>query len=122
MKVSLVVALLSCLSLGQTTSQTPTVPNLADANPDVVQIAIQDQWDRGNDLFGGKAISQPDLHGRTLSQRDEDRRAAIEKLLAEGKVKSGTDLWLSALIFQHSPKSGDVMRGHILAVAAVAKG
>ena len=32
----------------------PTFPKLPDANPEMVEIAIEDQWDRGNDMFGDK--------------------------------------------------------------------
>lgn len=106
----------------QRPSDSPTVPKLPDANPDVVQLALQDQWDRGNDMFGGRQIAPPDLHGKSIAGRDEERHAAIRKLLNEGKLRSGTDYWLSALIFQHSAKPQDVILAHILAVTATAKG
>src|SRR5262249_32751180 len=72
--------------------------------------------------FGGKQIAPPDFHGKSVADRDQERHAAISKLLREGKVRSGTDFWLSALIFQHSAQSRDVMLAHILAVTASAKG
>jgi len=110
--------------MGDTKSATdaPTVPKLADANPAVVQIAIQDQWDRGNDMYGSRQIAPPDMHGETVASRDEKREATLRKLLEEGQVKSGTDFWLAALTFQHSPKSESVMLAHILAVTAATKG
>lgn len=114
--------LLVCSLPAQTPSQTPTLPKLPDANPEIVQLAVQDQWDRGNDMFGGREIAPPDRHGKSVAERDEERHVAIRKLLADGKVVSGTDFWLSALIFQHSSKASDVMLAHILAVSAVAKG
>jgi hypothetical protein len=100
----------------------PTIPKIAEANPEVLQLAIQDQWDRGNDMFGAKELPPPDMHGQTVQQRDEQRHAAIRKLLTDGKVQSGTDFWLSALIFQHSNKADDLMLAHVLAVTAAAKG
>jgi hypothetical protein len=100
----------------------PTVPKIADANPEVLQLVIQDQWDRANDMFGGKQLSPADMRGKSLETRDEGRHAAIRKLLVEGQVKSGTDFWLSAVIFQHSVKPEDLMLAHILAVTATAKG
>lgn len=100
----------------------PTIPKIAEANPEVLQLAIQDQWDRGNDMFGAKELPTPDMHGQTVQQRDEKRHAAIRNLLADGKVQSGTDFWLSALIFQHSNKADDLMVAHVLAVTATAKG
>lgn len=120
--VLLASLLLLCSAHAQTKPQTPTVPKLPDANPDVVQLAIQDQWDRGNDMFGGRQIPPPDLHGKSVAERDEERHAVIRKFLADGKVASGTDFWLSALIFQHSSNADDVMLAHILAVSAVARG
>jgi len=32
-------------------SDSPTIPNLPDINPDILKLVIYDQWDRGNDLF-----------------------------------------------------------------------
>jgi hypothetical protein len=101
---------------------TPTIPNLPDTNPDLLQLVVQDQWDRGNDMFGGKPLRAPDLHGKSVAERDEEREAAVRKLLSEGKIKSGTDFWLSALIFQHSTKAEGVLLAHVLASTAAAKG
>ncbi len=101
---------------------TPLVPNLRDTNPDLVQLAVQDQWDRGNDLFGGKPLKPPDLNGETVAVRDEERETAVRRLLAGGKIKSGSDYWLSALIFQHSAKPEGILLAHVLAVTAAAKG
>jgi hypothetical protein len=113
------------LAISQTNSRTqssPTIPNLQDANSEVVKLAIQDQWDRGNDMFGGRQISPPDLQGKNISDRDEERHVAIRQMIADGKVKSGTDFWLSALIFQHSTKPDDLLLAHLLAVTAASKG
>jgi hypothetical protein len=102
-------------------SPLPTVPNVTDANPDLLQLAVQDQWDRGNDMFGGRSLT-PDLRGKSIEVRDEERQDAVRKLLADGSVKSGFDFWLSALIFQHSQKPEGVLLAHVLASTAAAKG
>lgn len=98
------------------------MPSLPDANPEVLQLAVQDQWDRGNDMFGGRELPPPDMHGGTVATRDQERQVTLRKLLAEGKVKSGYDFWLSALIFQHSTKPEGVLFAHVLAATAAAKG
>jgi hypothetical protein len=120
--VLLSVTLVFCSQTPSSTQQSPTIPVLPDANPELLQLVIQDQWDRGNDMFGDKQLLLPDLHGKSIEARDEERHAATRKLLAGGKVKSGTDFWLSAIIFQHSFKPEDLMLAHILAVTAAAKG
>jgi len=103
-------------------SASPTIPSLLDANSEVLQLAVQDQWDRGNDMFGGRQLPPPDMHGGTVASRDQERQVALRKLLAEGKVKSGYDFWLSALIFQHSAKPEGMLFAHVLAASAAAKG
>ena len=73
-------------------------------------------------MFGGRQLPPPDMHGATAATRDQERQVALRELLAEGKVKSGYDFWLSALIFQHSAKPEDVLLAHVLATSAAAKG
>jgi hypothetical protein len=73
-------------------------------------------------MFGGRQLSPPDMHGETVATRDQDRQASLRKLLAEGKVQSGYDFWLAALIFQHSAKPEGVLFAHVLATSAAAKG
>ena len=73
-------------------------------------------------MFGGRELPLPDMHGGTVATRDLERQAAIRRLLSEGRVQSGYDFWLSALIFQHSAKPEGVLLAHILASSAAAKG
>lgn len=64
---------------------TPTIPNLPDVNPQLLRLAIQDQSDRGNDLFSGKQVKTPqDLN---VPKRDAERQAEVRTLLSEGKSK-----------------------------------
>ncbi len=101
----------------------PTVPRIPDANPELLQLVIQDQWDRGMDMFGGRQVQKPEeLDWKRIEVRDGERHAAVRKLLAEGKVKSGTDCWFGALIFQHSSSPEDLMLAHVLAATAATTG
>jgi hypothetical protein len=97
-----------------------TVPDLPDVNHQLLQLAIQDQSDRGNDLFSGKQLKTPqDLN---VPKRDAERQAKVRALLAEGKVNTGREYYFAALIFQHSETSENLLLAHILAVTSVAKG
>jgi len=73
-------------------------------------------------MFGGRELPLPDMHGGTVATRDLERQVTLRKLMAEGKVTSGYDFWLSALIFQHSTKPEGVLFAHVLATTAAAKG
>jgi hypothetical protein len=97
-----------------------TVPNLPDVNPQLLQLAIQDQSDRGNDLFSGKQLKTPP--NLNVPKRDAERQAEVRALLAGGKVNTGRDYYFAALIFQHSETSENLLLAHILAVTSVAKG
>ena len=54
-------------------------------------------------------------------ERDATRRAAVQTLLATGKLQSGRDFHFAAMVFQHSEAAKDVRLAHLLAVTAVAK-
>lgn len=134
LKIAALLLLTVSCALTQTRSQSepkagqansaakPTVPKLSDANPSIVELAVEDQWDRGNDMFGGRELPPPDMQGKSVGERDVERENAVRKLLAGGTLTSGTDFWLAALIFQHSAKPDSVLLAHVLASTAVAKG
>jgi hypothetical protein len=96
------------------------VPNLPDGNPQLLHFAIQDQSDRGDDLFSGKQLKTP--QNLNVPKRDAERQAKVWALLAEGKVNTGRDYYFAALIFQHSETSENLLLAHILAVTSIAKG
>ncbi|MGB7761136.1 MAG: hypothetical protein WBL61_14985 [Bryobacteraceae bacterium] len=101
----------------------PTIPKITGVNPEILNLVIQDQWDRGNDMFGGRAVKPPEsVTGQEVARRDDLRHAAVRKLLADGKLRSGKDYEYAALIFQHSGAANDLILAHTLAVTAVAKG
>jgi hypothetical protein len=97
-----------------------TVPSLPDVNPQLLQLAIEDQSDRGNDLLSGKQLKTP--ANLNVPKRDAERQAKVRALLAEGKVNTGREYYFAALIFQHSETSENLLLAHILAVTSVAKG
>lgn len=104
-------------------ADTPTVPKLTGVNPDILNLVIQDQWDRGQDMFGGRVVKPPQaIDWPEVNKRDDERHAAVRKLLADGKLQSGADYQFAALIFQHSGDSAGLILAHTLAVTAVAKG
>jgi hypothetical protein len=101
----------------------PTVPNLPDVNSDLLQLVIEDQWDRGNDMFGNRQVQKPNaIDWKQVGQRDEQRREQVRKLLAGGRITTGQEYYFAALIFQHSDQPEGFMLAHVLAVTAVGKG
>jgi hypothetical protein len=117
------VASVSSLCQQSTNAASPTIPNLPDVKPEILQLVVQDQWDRGNDMFGGKPrAASSTIDGKAVSERDDLRHAAAQKLLSEGKVESGREYFFVALLFQHSAKPEELMLAHVLAVTAASKG
>lgn len=127
MKYAIVVFLfLGSTAFPQTDTSSPsgpTVPKLSNVNPEILQLVIQDQWDRGNDMFGNRQVKSPNsVDWKQVSERDEQRHAQVRRMLAEGRIQTGQEYYFAALIFQHSAKAEDLMLGHVLAVTSVGKG
>jgi hypothetical protein len=118
--------LLTVLSLPLLLAQSPnspTIPQIKDVNPDLLKLVIEDQWDRGVDMFSDREVTSDDkLDWDAISKRDDQRRAAVRSLLDGGKLKTGKDYDYAALIFQHSPDTAGYLLAHVLAVTAVSKG
>jgi hypothetical protein len=99
----------------------PTPPkDTGNVNPEILELAMQDAWDRGTDMFTGKNVKPAD--GGVMIQNDEKRHVAVRKLMDEGKLQTGKDFEYAALIFQHSFTGQDLMLAHVFAMTAVAKG
>ncbi|HXR98011.1 MAG TPA: hypothetical protein VN709_09225 [Terriglobales bacterium] len=99
----------------------PTIPKNVDANPTVLKLVIQDQWDRGSDMFGSrKPAGMAPM--ADMAKRDLEREAAVRALLAQGELRSGPDYYFAALIMQHSPDADGILLAHVLSVKAVAAG
>jgi hypothetical protein len=62
-----------------TAAASPTIPNLTDVKPEILQLVVQDQWDRGNDMFGGKPrAASSTIDWKAVSERDDLRHAAAQ--------------------------------------------
>ena len=102
---------------------TPTIPTLADVKPKILRLVIDDQWDRGNDMFGGRQVAAPQtLDWEAIGKRDHERESAVRSLLADGQIETGREFHFAALIFQHSSTDEGIALAHVLAMTAVIKG
>jgi hypothetical protein len=107
----------------QQTPQSPTIPTLNDVRPEILRLVIDDQWDRGNDMFAGRQVRPPDtLDWQAISERDHQRQSAIRALLAKGQVDTGREYHFAALIFQHSSDPEALILAHVFAVTAIIQG
>lgn len=101
----------------------PTIPPLKNVNLEVLRLVVEDQWDRGNDMFGkGQVKSQKDLDWKVIGAHDNARHQAIRDLLAAGKLKTSVDYDYASLIFQHSGDPADLMLAHLLSSTSVSMG
>ena len=57
-----------------------------------------------------------------LYKHDVERRNLLRKLLTDGKVRTGTDYYHAAMVFQHGQNPDDYLLAHVLAVTAIEKG
>jgi hypothetical protein len=107
----------------ETASASPTIPKLTDANPEIIRLVAEDQWDRGFDMFGGREVKQANpVDWSAITKRDEERQTKVKDLLAKGELKTGRDYHYAALIFQHSASLEHLRLAHVLATTAVAIG
>jgi hypothetical protein len=101
----------------------PTIPALNDVKPELLRLVIDDQWDRGNDMFSGRQVKSPDtLDWNAIAKRDGERESAVRSLLAEGQIETGKEFRFAALIFQHSDTDAGIALAHVLAVTAIING
>ncbi len=52
--MSLTYLLALLLAQNPAAPDSPTVPPIRDVDPEVLRLVIHDQWDQGNDMFGGR--------------------------------------------------------------------
>jgi hypothetical protein len=77
-----------------------------------------------------KAMFEADQAGRKvqpidwdrLSVEDSKRRARTADLVAQGKLRSASDFYAAAFIFQHGDQASDYMLAHNFALIAASKG
>lgn len=102
--------------------QSPTIPNLPDVKPEVLDLVVQDQWDRCNDMFGEKHRVDSCTIKPSIVEHDAARHAKAKELLAQGRIESGREYFFMALLFQHSGDPDELMLAHVLAITAASKG
>lgn len=118
-------AQISTSGAGETkaSSSEPTIPPLKNVNPEVLKLVVEDQWDRGNDMFGkGQVKPEKDIDWKIVAAHDTARHQAIRELLAAGKLKTTNDYDYASLIFQHSGDPSDLMLAHLLSSTSVSMG
>jgi hypothetical protein len=102
--------------------QSPTIPNLPDVKREILDLVLQDQWDRCNDMFGANPRVDSCTIKPTIAEHDAMRHSKAKELLAQGKVETGREYFFIALLFQHSGDPNELMLAHVLAVTAASKG
>ncbi len=127
-RIFLIAPLLVATAL-QTSAQTAPAPNVAKAspsqqnNPEMKEIFLQDQIDRGNNPYAKPGEAQPKaLAGVDVRRNDDAREARVKELLQQGLLHTGTDYFRAALVFQHSGNPDGTLLAHVLAEVALSKG
>ena len=106
--LSLVLLVLALSARGQT----PTPPPQSADNPRLTTLYNVDQSAREGDH----------IDWAKLGQDDEQRRQTVHHMLDVGEVRTGSDFYHAAMIFQHGQNPDDYLLAHILAMDAVAQG
>lgn len=90
---------------------TPALAQPPAPNAEMARLFAEDQADR-----------KAPIDWQAVGPRDETRRAATAKLLADGALATAEDFHAAAFIFQHGNTADDYLLAHTLALAAVARG
>ncbi len=110
-------------SVANASTAGPTIPPLKNVDPEVLKLVVEDQWDRGNDMFGKGQVKPPkEIDWKAVDARDNARHGAIRGLLAAGRLKTAADYNFASMIFQHSVEPSDLMLAHLLSSTSVALG
>lgn len=86
----------------------------AAGNAEMARIFAADQADRQAQLGA--------IGWNAVAPRDAARRAATQKLLADGALTTAEDFHAAAFVLQHGDSPDDYLLAHSLALAAVGKG
>lgn len=57
-----------------------------------------------------------------LNHEDEARRVEVHRMLDAGEVRTGTDYYHAAMVYQHGQTPDEYLLAHVLAMDAVARG
>jgi hypothetical protein len=121
-------AILVLITTLQTSAQSTPTTRPTDEPPsassaEMKQIFLEDQHDRGNNPYAKPGDSQPKaLPSSELRRKDDAREVRVKGLLQEGRLRTGTDYYRAALIFQHSGNADGTLLAHVLAEVALSKG
>jgi hypothetical protein len=124
----LFIALMFAITIPSPTQTAPTTSSSNEASPpassaEMKQIFLQDQVDRGNNPFAKPGEPQPKaLPGAEIRRNDDAREVRVKELLQHGLLRTGTDYFRAALVFQHSGNPDGTLLAHILAEVALSKG
>jgi hypothetical protein len=102
----LAVSTIACMALAQRPSSTSL------DNPSLTNLFESDQSARRGDKISWQEVWQ----------EDEDRRKQVRVMLNAGEVRTATDYFHAALVFQHGAEPEDYLLAHILAVNSVILG
>jgi hypothetical protein len=83
-------------------------------NPEMTALFEADQADRRGGIT--------DARRAEVIARDAERRARTRALLDAGGLRSGTDFWHAAFIFQHGGSAENYLLAHSFALIAAARG
>ena len=86
-------------------------------NPEMAAIFVADQAARQ----GGIGAETPE-DARRMREEDTARRARTRALLDAGALRSATDFYHAAFVYQHGEEPEDYLLAHILATSAMARG
>ena len=122
-------AILVLVTTLQTSGQSaPATRPASEAPPpassaEMKQIFLQDQYDRGTNPYAKPGDPQPKaLPGVEVRRNDNAREVRVKELLQQGLLRTGTDYYRAALVFQHSGNADGTLLAHILAEVALSKG
>ncbi|SAY46929.1 hypothetical protein [Komagataeibacter rhaeticus] len=76
-------------------------------------------------LFNADQTDRKDpanINWKVLSPRDQERRKNLQKIMNDGGLRTATDYYHAAYIFQHGDNTNDFLLAHCLAVTSLTKG
>jgi hypothetical protein len=88
------------------------IPDWPD-NPAMTAIFDSDQGDRAD-------LARMGINA--VATRDAERREKTKAMLDAGRLRSGTDFYHAAFVYQHGLTANDYLFAHVLAVIAAARG
>lgn len=76
-------------------------------------------------LFNADQTDRKDpsnINWKVLSTRDQERRKNLQKIMNDGGLRTATDYYHAAYIFQHGDNTNDFLLAHCLAITSLTKG